>query len=149
MSTITEYQSLLLDFVPRPIRTEGEYRRTMRQIDRLMKTEKLSRAEGQLLELLATLAEQYESNEYPTPKVSQAELLSHLIDARGLTQAEVAREPDCHGRSSPTCSRDGVELAKRTLSVWQSSSTFLPPRSSSLPSEGLDVSDSCAANRDR
>lgn len=91
MSTITEYQTLLLDFTPRPIRTETEYRRAMRQIDRLMKAEKLSRAESQLLELLATLAEQYESSEYPTPKVSQADLLSHLVDARGVNQAEVAR----------------------------------------------------------
>jgi HTH-type transcriptional regulator / antitoxin HigA len=92
MSTITEYQSLLLDFTPRPIRTEAEYRRTMRQIDRFMKAERLSRAEGQLLELLATLAEQYESIGYPTPRVSQADLLSHLIDARGVSQAGVARE---------------------------------------------------------
>jgi HTH-type transcriptional regulator / antitoxin HigA len=92
MSTITEYQSLLLDFTPRPIRTETEYRRAMRQVDRLMKAERLSRAEGQLLELLATLAEQYESSDYPTPKVSQALLLSHLIDAKGVSQAEAARE---------------------------------------------------------
>ena len=92
MSTITEYQSLLLDFTPRPIRTVGEYRRALRQVDRLMKTESLSRAEGQLLELLATLIEQYESIEYPTPKASQADLLAHLIDARGASQAEVARE---------------------------------------------------------
>jgi HTH-type transcriptional regulator/antitoxin HigA len=92
MSTVTEYQSLLLDFTPRPIRTDAEYHRAMRRIDRLMKAERLSRAEGQLLELLSTLAENYESSEYPTPKVSQAGLLSHLIDARGITQAELARE---------------------------------------------------------
>jgi HTH-type transcriptional regulator / antitoxin HigA len=92
MSTITEYQSLLLDFTPRPIRTEGEYRRAMRQIDQLMKSERLSRAEGQLLELLATLVEDYESAEYPTPKVSQSDLLAHLIDAKGVSQAELARQ---------------------------------------------------------
>ena len=39
MSTTTEYQSLLLDFTPRPIRAAGEYRRAMRQIERLMKME--------------------------------------------------------------------------------------------------------------
>jgi HTH-type transcriptional regulator / antitoxin HigA len=92
MSTITEYQSLLIDFTPRPIRSGGEYRRAMRQISRLMAMEKLSRAESQLLELLATLVEEYESAEYPTPKVSQAVLLAHLIDAKGVSQAEVARE---------------------------------------------------------
>ena len=92
MSTITEYQSLLLDFTPKPIRAAGEYRRAMRQIDRLMKMEKLSRAESQLLELLATLVEEYESGENPTPKASQSDLLAHLIEAKGVSQAEIARE---------------------------------------------------------
>lgn len=91
MPMITEYQSLLLDYTPRPIRTDSDYRRAMRQISRLMSAEKLSRAESQLLELLSTLAEQYESQEYPAPKNPQSELLQHLIDARGVSQAEVAR----------------------------------------------------------
>ena len=52
MSTITAYQSLLLDFPPRPIRNDRQYRRTMRRIGLLMDKEKLSRAEGELLELL-------------------------------------------------------------------------------------------------
>jgi HTH-type transcriptional regulator / antitoxin HigA len=92
MSTITEYQSLLLDFIPRPIHADAEYHRAMRQIDRLMKLQKLSQAESELLELLATLVEEYESHEHPTPKASQADLLAHLIDAKGVSQAEVARE---------------------------------------------------------
>ena len=45
----------------------------MRQIERLMKMESPSRAQGQLLELLATLVEEYESRELPTPKLSQAD----------------------------------------------------------------------------
>lgn len=90
--SMTAYQELLLDYTPRPVRNEREYRRTMRLIDGLMKKPKLSRAEGELLELLATLAEQYESIEYPTPQASQADLLAHLIDARGVTQAELARQ---------------------------------------------------------
>jgi HTH-type transcriptional regulator/antitoxin HigA len=92
MATPTEYQSLLLDFTPRPIRAAGEYRRAMRQIERLMKMVRLSRAQGELLELLATLVEKYESRELPTPKLSQAALLAHLIDARGVSQAQLARE---------------------------------------------------------
>ncbi|NLY01118.1 MAG: helix-turn-helix transcriptional regulator [Rhodopirellula sp.] len=90
--SMTAYQELLVDYTPRPVRTEREYRRTMRLIERLMKKPGLSRAESELLELLATLAEQYESIEYPTPQASQADLLAHLIDARGITQAELARQ---------------------------------------------------------
>ena len=92
MSTITAYQTLLLDFTPRPIRNDRKYNRVMRHIDRLMKKPRLSRPESELLELLATLAEQYESIEHPTPAASQRELLAHLIDARGVVQAEVARQ---------------------------------------------------------
>lgn len=90
--SMTAYQELLVDYTPRPVRSEREYRRTMRLIDGLMKKPGLSRAESELLELLATLAEQYESIEYPTPQASQADLLAHLIDARGITQAELARQ---------------------------------------------------------
>jgi HTH-type transcriptional regulator / antitoxin HigA len=90
--SMTAYQELLLDYSPRPVRNDREYRRTMRSIERLMKKPKLSDAENELLELLATLAEQYESIEYPTPRASQADLLAHLIDAREITQAELARQ---------------------------------------------------------
>lgn len=90
--SMTAYQELLLDYTPRPVRDEREYRRTMRSIEQLMKRPKLSRAERELLELLATLAEQYESIEYPTPRASQADLLAHLIDAKGITQAELSRQ---------------------------------------------------------
>jgi HTH-type transcriptional regulator/antitoxin HigA len=89
---MTAYQELLLDYSPRPVRNEREYRRTMRSIDRLMKKPRLSRAESELLELLSTLAEQYESIECPTPKASQKDMLAHFLDARGITQAELARQ---------------------------------------------------------
>jgi HTH-type transcriptional regulator / antitoxin HigA len=85
--SMTVYQELLLDYTPRPVRNDREYRRTMCCIERLMKEPKLSRAQSEVPELLSTLAEQYESVEYPTPKASPADLVAHLIDARGVTQA--------------------------------------------------------------
>ena len=96
MSTMTTYQTLLLDVTPRPIRNHREYKRVMRHVDRLMKKARLSSAESQMLELLATLAEQYESVQHPTPAASQADLLAHLIDARGVSQAQVARQSGVH-----------------------------------------------------
>jgi HTH-type transcriptional regulator / antitoxin HigA len=145
MSTITEYQSLLVDFVPRTIRTDGEYRRTMRQIDRLMKAEKLSRAESQLLELLATLAEQYESSEYPTPEVSQGELLAHLIDARGISQAEVSRETGLP-RSVITNVLKGRRGISQANIVRLAKFFHVSP---AVFIEGVGVSDSSEATRDR
>ena len=93
-STMTAYQALLHEYTPRPIRTEGAYRKTLRQVDELMSRPKLSRAESELLEVLATLVEQYESKDYPTPTSAPHQMLAHLIEAKAVSQAELARETD-------------------------------------------------------
>jgi antitoxin component HigA of HigAB toxin-antitoxin module len=49
------------------------------------------RAESEMIELLATLVEQYESTEFPTPKSSPPEVLAHYLETRSLSTAEVAR----------------------------------------------------------
>ncbi len=55
--SMAAYQELLLDYTPRSVRNEREYRRTMRRIDALMKKPRLSRAEGELLESAAEFIE--------------------------------------------------------------------------------------------
>jgi HTH-type transcriptional regulator/antitoxin HigA len=90
MPTLTSYQSLLLDYEPRPIRSDGAYRKALRHVEKLMRPN-LTRPESELVELLATLIEQYESREHPTPKSPPREMLAHLIEVRGVAQAEVAR----------------------------------------------------------
>jgi len=90
MSSLTGYQSLLLDYEPRPIRSDAAYRRALRHVEKLMRP-RLSRDESELVEVLATLIEQYELREHPTPKSSPNEMLAHLMEARGEVQATVAR----------------------------------------------------------
>ena len=90
-TTMTTYQALLHEYTPRPIRTEAAYKKALRQIDELMSRPKLSRAESELLEVLATLVEQYESIEHPTPASPPDRMLAHLIEAKEVTQAAVAR----------------------------------------------------------
>jgi HTH-type transcriptional regulator/antitoxin HigA len=90
MAALTDYQSLLLDYEPRPIRNESAYRKALKRIEKLVRPN-LSRAESELVEVLATLIEQYEAREHPTPKAPPREMLAHLMDARGSTQAMVAR----------------------------------------------------------
>lgn len=88
---LSNYDSLLLEYKPRPIRNERDHARALRQIDKIMRRgPKLPRAESELVEVLATLIENYESVAQPTPQVSPADRLAHLIDARGVTNAEVA-----------------------------------------------------------
>ena len=86
----TPYEQLLLEFAPRTIRSQAQYERVLRQIDRLMCRPKLTRAEDDLLELLASLVAQYEQTRFAAPEVSPAEMIAHLIEARGVTKAEVA-----------------------------------------------------------
>lgn len=87
---MTAYQALLLEYQPRPIRTARDHRRALRQVEKLM-TSQPDREKSQLIELLSTLIEQYESQELPTPRNSPAEMLAHYLESRGLTRAELSR----------------------------------------------------------
>jgi HTH-type transcriptional regulator/antitoxin HigA len=51
-----------------------------------------SEARSRLLEVLSTLIECYESREHATPTRSPSQMLAHLLSARGVKSAEVARE---------------------------------------------------------
>ncbi len=111
MSTAS-YSELLSKVKPQIIDDEKSHRRALSTIDSLMSCPRLSTAEEKLLDLLAKLVNDYEERIYPTPKVSPARMLSHLIDARGVSQAEVARET---GISRSTISE--ANRGKRKLSV--------------------------------
>jgi len=92
MVTLSAYESLLLDYQPRPIRSQTAYRKALRQVEGLMSKPYLGRAESEIVAVLATLIEQYESIEHPTPASTPVEMLAHLIEARNVTRAHVARE---------------------------------------------------------
>ena len=88
----TAYETLLQEFVPRPISSRRGYQRTLKQIDGLIRKAKRSRAEDDLLELLATLVEQYEIRQgHTTPELSPRDRLAGLMEARQLTQTELSR----------------------------------------------------------
>ena len=88
--SMTAYQSLLLEFTPRPIRTEREYRRASKYIESRMQPHP-PKAEGDLLEMLSTLVMDYESRMAIDADVAPGDMLAHLMDACGRTQADVAR----------------------------------------------------------
>ena len=92
MTAVTDYDNLLLGVRPRPIRSKGAYRRALRHVERLMSKPHLAPAESEMVELLSLLLEQYEAVEYPTPECAPAEMLEHLLEARAITKARLARE---------------------------------------------------------
>jgi HTH-type transcriptional regulator/antitoxin HigA len=97
---------------PRVIHDEKTHKRALDQIERLMKQPKLSTAEETLLELLSKLVNDYEEQIYPTPDVPPRDILQHLLESSGLSQAEFARKL---GLARSTISE--VLKGKRRLSV--------------------------------
>jgi HTH-type transcriptional regulator/antitoxin HigA len=61
-------------------------------VDELIDRPDLGEDERDYLDVLSDLIERYESETHALPPVSDAEMLAHLIEAKGVTQAEVARE---------------------------------------------------------
>ena len=55
-----------------------------------MDRHKLTKAERDYLDVLTDLVEKYESQAYPAEPASDAEMLAHLLDARGMSQTELA-----------------------------------------------------------
>ena len=90
MSTATEYRDLLLKYPPQPIRSGKDYQRALAQLENLMVPQP-GEARGRLIEVLSTLIEDYESREHPMPRLSPSQMLAHLLEARGVKCAEVAK----------------------------------------------------------
>jgi len=90
-STPGTYTDLLVRYVPRVIHNDREHRRVLGKIDELMSIARPTKAQQGILDLLVETVEHYEEQTLPTPELSAAELLAHLIDVRGITQAELAR----------------------------------------------------------
>lgn len=80
----------------KPIRTEDDYRATLREIESLMAAEAGS-PEGDRLDVLVTLVEAYERKTFPLELPDPVEAIKFTMDQRGLTVKDL--EPMI-GRSS-------------------------------------------------
>lgn len=90
MSVASQYRELLVKFVPRPIHSDREHRRALAALEQLM-IPRPGAAQSQLIEVLSTLIEQYESSLGPRLQVSPARVLEHLIVAKGIRNSELAK----------------------------------------------------------
>ena len=84
------YLELILRFPLRPLRCDEDLDAAVAMIDTLLSRSSLKREEQDYLEVLGDLVEAYETEAHPLGPVSDADLLSHLIEARGVSQSEVA-----------------------------------------------------------
>lgn len=109
--SLTKYQSLLVEYQPRPIRSEAAYRRALRQVETLMKKPRLTAAERDIVEALSILIEQYEAARQPTPQVPPDRVLAHLIESKGVTQAQISR-----GTGIPKSNLSAILAGRRAVS---------------------------------
>jgi HTH-type transcriptional regulator/antitoxin HigA len=86
------YLALVRAFPLRPIRSENELDRAIHVVDQLLDRSALARDERDYLDVLSSLIEQFEESRHPIPAADDAELLAHLLEARSVTQSEVARD---------------------------------------------------------
>lgn len=110
MSTATEYRQLLTKYAPQPIRSQEAYEQALATLEKLM-VPRPNAARSLLIEVLATLIEQYEARDYPTPEIEPAEMLARLLKTKGVKAAEVAKQTGI-----PTATLSNVLAKRRDIS---------------------------------
>src|ERR1700730_4918479 len=104
------YLALILKLPLRPIRSDEELDAAIAMIDSLIDRARLHLEEKDYLDVLSDLVEAYETREHPIEPVSDAAMLRHLIEAKEVSQTEVA---NATGIAGSTLSE--VLLGKRRL----------------------------------
>ena len=84
------YGSLLAKYQPKIIETEEENEQAIALCEKLSHLENPSLEESALLELLITLIEKYEEDNYPIPQVLPHEILTHLMESRNLDTKQLS-----------------------------------------------------------
>jgi HTH-type transcriptional regulator/antitoxin HigA len=86
------YLKLVRALPLRPIRSEADLERATAMIDALSDRSRLTADERDYWTVLARLIEDYETERHPIPDAPAGDVLRHLIEARGATQAQVAED---------------------------------------------------------
>ncbi len=84
------YFDLVRRFPLRPIRLDKELDEAVQMVDSLLDRRNLAPEEEDYLAVLGDLIEQYESEAHPMPPMTDAEMLRHLIEAKGVSQTELS-----------------------------------------------------------
>src|SRR3954453_16252385 len=86
-----KYQKLLSDALPVIIRRDAEYRRLLKPAEHRMERpeDEFTEEEGRLLELLATLVEEYEDRAHPLPNGNPSQMLAHLLKEKAMKPSDL------------------------------------------------------------
>lgn len=83
------YTDLLVRYQPKPIATEAENDAAIALASELEHRPARSPEEELFMELLITLIEKFEAENYPIPAGNSASMLRHLMDARNLDKSDL------------------------------------------------------------
>jgi HTH-type transcriptional regulator / antitoxin HigA len=85
-----KYARVLAKVLPRVITTTREYERLLTEVEKLMdKGGQRSKEEDAALDLLVRLIRDYDEQHHRLPDPSPIEMLAHLMEKRGLKQADL------------------------------------------------------------
>lgn len=85
------YLERIMEFPLTSIRSEQDLKAAQEVMDRLLATGKLSSGDELYLDALSDLVAAFEDEQYRFEPPSDADMLRHLMEARGISQAELHR----------------------------------------------------------
>jgi HTH-type transcriptional regulator / antitoxin HigA len=83
------YATLLAEYQPKVIKTDRENDHAIALAEDLAHRQNKTAEESALFELLIALIEKYEDEQYPMGESTPHSMLLHLMEARGLEQADL------------------------------------------------------------
>lgn len=86
------YLDLVSDFPLASIKSDEHLAEAQRVMDRLLARGALDEGEQTYLDALSDLAGAYEDEQHAIGPASDAEMLCHLMDAKGVSQMQLSRE---------------------------------------------------------
>jgi HTH-type transcriptional regulator/antitoxin HigA len=86
------YLELVLAFPLASIRSESHLEEAQRVMDRLLAGGQLDEGEAVYLDALSDLVATYEDKHHAIEPASDADMLRHLMEARGVTQAQLSKD---------------------------------------------------------
>ena len=88
------YLELVMAFPLASVMSEDHLEQAQKVIDQLLVNGKLNYGEEMYLDALSDLVASYEDEHHPIAPASDADMLRHLMDAKGVNQARLSREAE-------------------------------------------------------
>ena len=89
-----DYFKLVRGFPLASIKTQEQLEKAQRFMDRLLAQGELNSGEEMYLDALSDLVAAYEDEHHVIEPASDRDLLRHLMEAKGITQAQLSRDTD-------------------------------------------------------